>query len=268
MRVSDAPSIVGPAEAGIGHNKPPVSEIFKERHADLIAQVETLANDANDKRTDLTNDEASNDNERDAWIAVGTAAGKILKKVDAARSSEVDALNQEVKEWNNLFGTKTPVPGSLAARCTNIMVFARRVVDGYNQRQAEAERRRLAEEAARLREEEERKLAEAAAAESTKPVHSDIALNEAAVASHNAAVLEKQAVSTVATSVRTDAGTAVATGRWTFRIADRSKIDLNKVPFSLAEIEAALGRHAREHRDSMPIAGVEFFRQQTTQFRG
>lgn len=267
MRISDAPSIEDPV-VGIGHNRAPIADIFKERHAGLIADVEALANDANGNRENLTDGKVVNDNERDTWIRLGNAAAKALKRIEAARAGEVDALNAEVKEWNGLFGTKTPVPGSLAARCANIKAFAGLAVDDYNKRVAEVERRRLAEEAARLREIEEQKLAEAAAAEADKPVHSDIALNEAAAAAHNAAVLEQQAVSTAPTSVRTEAGTAVATGRWTFRIVDRAKIDLSKVPFSLAEIEAALGRHAREHRDSMPIAGVEFYRQTGTQFRG
>lgn len=267
MHISDAPSIEGPI-AGIGHNKAPVAEVFKEKHADLIAEVEKLATDANAKRETLPDGKVNDDDQRDTWIKLGTAAAKVLKRIETARAGEVEALNQEVKEWNRLFGTKTPVPGSLAARCTNIKAFASLAVDDYNTRVAEAERRRLAEEAARMREIENKKLAEAAEAEEAKPVHSDIALNEASAAAHNAAVLERQAVSTTATSVRTDAGTAVATGKWTFRIVDRSKIDLNKVPFSLAEIEAALGRHAREHRDSMPLAGVEFFRESKTQFRG
>lgn len=280
MKISDAPSIdVAEAPAGgpvqdpgighngIGHNRASIADIFRDRYASLIERVEKIAARASTERQKLQGDQIANDNERDSFIALGTEVAKIVKEVDRSREDEVATLRDETNQWNKLFGASAPVEGSLKHRLGKIKAFAQDRVDAYRERQAEAERRRLAEVAERFRAEEARKMAEAESL-ADRPIHSDIALGEAAAADHRASHAERQALATRAEPVRTDSGTAFSTGRWTFRVTDRSKIDLNKVPFSLAEIEAALGRHAREHRDSMPIAGVEFYRETKTQFRG
>ena len=167
MRVSDAPSIVGPADAGLGHNKPPVSVLFVDDHKDLIDEVEAIAKRANAAKDGLIDGKIANDNERDTWVSIGLASKKIAKQVCERRDEVTGPIREELNDWNKLFGVNVnPQPESLHARCLRIKNAAESLAGAY----ADEQRRKAAAEAAALaeaaRQEVQRKLDEAAASTS------------------------------------------------------------------------------------------------------
>ena len=269
MRVSDAPSIIGPADAGIGHNRPPVSALFVEEHKDLIDEVEALAGRANAAKDTMADGKIANDNERDTWVAIGIAAKKVAKQVCERREEVVAPIREEVNDWNRLFGVNAnPHPESLHARCLRIKNAAESLAGAYADVQRAAAQKAAAEAAARAREEAQRKLDEAAA--SGEGVIADVALQDAEKAEHKAKHLEAQALGAVAGPVRTEASTISSTTHWDFRIVDTSKVDLNgplRAHIKLDVIEKAIRAHVRANRDTMPLAGVEIFKTNTPRLR-
>ncbi|MCV0395429.1 MAG: hypothetical protein K5872_22035 [Rhizobiaceae bacterium] len=274
MRVSDAPSIETPevdeAVPGIGHNRPTVTDLFRDQCADLIEAVEKLATRANAERDKLGADKISSDDERDTFTSIGVEAAKLVKRVEARREEILQPLRNEISEWNALFGTDRPAQGSLKYRLNAMKGYASTIVGRYDEEQREIARKKAAEEAEAARKEAERRLEEAAAIDSAKSVTQDVALQEAAAADHRARHLERQALSAGAGPTRTDAGTISQATAWDFRIVDASRIDLNKLRphIPLADIEKAIRKHVRANRDTVPIAGVEIFQTTRTQFRG
>lgn len=269
MRVSDAPSIVGPADAGIGHNKPPVSVLFVEEHKDLIDEVEAIAARANTAKDDLAENKIANDNQRDTWVKIGLEAKKIAKRVRERRDEIVGPIREELAEWNKLFGVNVnPAQGSLNDRCTRISNAAESLAGAY----ADEQRRKAAAEAAALaevaRQEAQRKLDEAAA--STSEIVADVAFQEAEKAEHKAKHLEAQALGAGAGPVRTEAGTISERKSWDFRIVDISKVDLNgplRAHIGIDVIEKAIRAHIRANRNTVPLTGVDIFQSSKAQLR-
>lgn len=269
MRVSDVPSIVGPADAGLGHNKPPVSVLFVEDHKDLIDEVEAIAARANAAKDGLTGGKIANDNERDTWVSIGLASKKIAKQVCERRDEVVGPIREELNDWNKLFGVNVnPQPESLHARCLRIKNAAESLAGAY----ADEQRRKAAAEAAALAEaarlEAERKLDEAAA--STSEIVADVALQDALKAEHKAKHLEAQALGAGAGPVRTEAGTIGERKNWDFRIVDISKVDLNgplRAHIGIDVIEKAIRAHIRANRDTVPLTGVDIFQSRKPQLR-
>lgn len=269
MRVSDAPSIVGPADAGLGHNKPPISVVFVEQHKDLINEVEALAAQANAAKDTLTDGKIANDNERDTWVKLGIAAKAVAKTVCEKREEVVGPLREEVNDWNRLFGVNAnPHPESLHARCLRIKSAAESLAGAYADVQREKARKAAAEAAEAARLEAQHKLDEAAA--SGEGVIADVALQEAEKAEHKAKHLEAQAFGAASGPVRTDAGTISERKNWDFRIVDISKVDLNgplRAHIGIDVIEKAIRAHIRANRNTVPLAGVEIFQSTKAQLR-
>jgi len=269
MRVSDAPSIVGPADAGLGHNKPPVSVVFVENHKDLIDEVEALAARANAAKDGLADGKIANDNERDTWVSLGIAAKKVAKQVCEQRDEVVAPIRDELNDWNRLFGVNAnPHPESLHARCLRIKSAAESLAGAYADAQRAAAQKAAAELAAKQREEAQRKLDEAAAA--GDGVIADVALQEAEKAEHKAKYLEAQALGATAGPVRTDAGTISERKSWDFRITDIAKVDLNgalRAHIGIDVIEKAIRAHIRANRDTVPLPGVEIYQSSKAQLR-
>lgn len=262
QQVSDAPSIAGP-----GHNLATTADIFKDRYKDLIDNVEALAVRANDARDALVGAVIANDNDRDTFVQIGLEAAKLAKLIKEKREKVIEPLRTEVAEWNSLFGTDKPAPGSLNFRCDAMKDFAERAVGQYDREKREKERREAAAIADAARKEAQRKLEEAAS--TTHSVLSDIALQEAEAAERRAAVLENAALTAGTGPTRTEAGTISSGKKWDFRIVDTAKIDLNKLrPYlTVADLEKALRGYVRANRDTAPLAGVEIFQDTKTQFR-
>lgn len=269
MRVSDAPSIVGPADAGIGHNRPPVSALFVEEHKDLIDEVEALAGRANAAKDGMADGKIANDNERDTWVAIGIAAKKVAKQVCEKRDEVVGPIREELNDWNRLFGVNAnPHPESLHARCLRIKNAAESLAGAYADAQRAAAQKAAAELAAKQREEAQRKLDEAAAA--GDGIVADVALQEAEKAEHKAMHLEAQAMSAATGPVRTEAGTIGERKSWDFRIIDIGKVDLNgplRAHIGIDVIEKAIRAHIRANRDTVPLTGVEIFQSSKAQLR-
>lgn len=269
MRVSDAPSLLGPDDPGIGHNKAPVSEIFMDVHKDLITEVEALAARANAAKDNLSDGKVANDNERDTWVSIGLASKKIAKQVCDRRDGVTGPIRDELNDWNRLFGVNAnPHPESLHARCLRIKNAAESLAGAY----AEEQRRKAAAEAAAkaeiARQEAQRKLEEAAASQSE--IVADVALQEAEKAEHRAKHLEAQALGAGAGPVRTEAGTISERKSWDFRIVDVSKVDLNgplRAHIGIDVIEKAIRAHIRANRDTVPLAGVEIHQSSKAQLR-
>ena len=269
MRVSDAPSIVGPADAGLGHNKPPVSVLFVENHKDLIDQVEAIASQANAAKESLSDGRIANDNERDTWVRIGIEAKKIAKRVCEQRDEVVTPIRDELNDWNRLFGVNVnPHPESLHARALRIKNAAETLAGAYGEMQRAAAQKAAAELVAKQREEAQRKLEEAAAA--GDGIVADVALQEAEKAEHKAKHLEAQALGAAAGPVRTEAGMISERKSWDFRIVDVSKIDLNgllRAHIGIDVIEKAIRAHIRANRDTIPLPGVEIFQSTKAQLR-
>ncbi len=269
MRASDAPSIVGPAEAGPGHNKPPVSAIFVDENKDLIDEVEAIAARANAAKDGLVAGRIANDNERDTWVAIGLAAKKVAKEVCEKRDEVVGPIREELNDWNRLFGVNVnPHPESLHARCLRIKGAAESLAGAYADAQRAAAQKAAAEAAALARAESQRKLEEAAA--SPSGIVADVALQEAEKAEHKAKHLEAQALGTAAGPVRTDAGTISERKSWDFRIVDIAKVDLNgplRAHIGIDVIEKAIRAHIRANRDTAPLPGVEIYQSSKAQLR-
>lgn len=269
MRVSDAPSIVGPADAGIGHNKPPVSTLFVENHKDLIDAIEALATRANAAKDKLAEGRIANDNERDTWVSLGIAAKKVAKQVCEQRDEVVRPIREELDDWNRLFGVNAnPHPESLHARCLRIKTAAESLAGAYADAQRAAAQKEAAQKAALAREEAQRKLDEAAMAGGG--VIADVALQDAEKAEHKAKHLEAQALGAATGPVRTEAGSIGERKSWDFRITDINKVDLNgplRAHIGIDVIEKAIRSHIRATRDTAPLAGVEIFQATKAQLR-
>lgn len=269
MRVSDAPSIVGPADAGLGHNKPPVSVLFVDGHKDLIDEVEAIAARANAAKDALAEGRIGSDTERDTWVKLGLDAKRIAKQVCERRDEVVGPIREELNDWNKLFGVNVnPQPESLHARCLRIKSAAESLAGAY----ADMQRRKAAEAAAaaaeEARKEAQRKLDEAAS--STSEIVADVALQEAEKAEHKAKHLEAQALGAGAGPVRTEAGTIGERKSWDFRIVDIAKVDLNgplRAHIGIDVIEKAIRAHIRANRDTVPLTGVDIFQSSKAQLR-
>lgn len=262
MHVSDAPSIVGPDTPGLGHNQATMADLMRDRFQELIDEVEKLANEANEARDQLgTPPECQTDEQRDRLTELGIAAHKLAKRLDETKLATTKPLRDEVAEINKFFQTVTVRP-------ENIKAAFQKIVGAYDDRKRDEARRIAAAEAERARQEAQRKLEEAAA--TTHGVLSDVAMNEAAAAEHRAQHLAKQALGAGSGPTRTDAGTISHVTKWDFRIVDAAKLDLNALrPFiPLSDIEKAIRAHVRANRNTAPLAGVEIFADQKTQFRG
>lgn len=257
MQVSDAPSIAGP-----GHNLASVTDILKDRFVDLINEVESLAKEANEARDALgTPPKVITDEQRDDLTRLGIAARKLSKRLDETKLATTKPLRDEVAETNTFFQT-------LGARPDKIKTAFEQLVGTYDEEKRAEARRIAAERAERERAEAQRKLEEAAA--TSHGVMSDVVLKEAEAAEHRAQVAANEAMAVGSGPTRTEAGTISQRTSWTFRITDASKIDLNKLRphFGIADVEKALRAYVKAHRDTAPLAGVEFFPDHKTQFRG
>lgn len=257
MQVSDAPSIVGP-----GHNLATATDILKDRYVDLMNEVEDLAKRANVAREALGNPpKIDTDEQRDDLTKLGIEARKLSKRLDETKLATTKPLRDEVAETNTFFQT-------LGARPDKIKGAFEQLVGEYDEAKRAEARRAAAVEAERQRNEALRKLEEAAA--TSHGVLSDVVLQEAEAAERRAQVAENEAMAAGSGPTRTAAGTISQRTSWTFRIADVSKVDLNKLRphFGIADIEKALRSYVKAHRDTSPLAGVEIFPDTKTQFRG
>jgi hypothetical protein len=244
-----------------GNNPPTLAEELASRHKDLFALVEPLAQRANAQPKVITSD-AEN-------FALGTVvkdATAAIKSLEDARVAEKEPYLRGGQEVDGTFnapkGRLTKIVAGLSARADT---FA-------HEKKMEA-RRKAQEEEKKLRDEEERQRRMA-------QLDQDFGNYEAAEERvETAASFAHRADHAASTSVastpdltrsRSDEGmVATASDKWTFRVADWSKVDIAALrPFIPIDVlEKALRRHIGIHKGAMPIAGVEFVEGTKASFR-
>lgn len=257
------------AVPGIGHNRPSVSDILRDTQSDLIAEVDALAAEANAVRDELFKDlpedapkQLRSDEERDRLVGLAVRAGKLAKKVGETRLTTTKPLREEVEETNKFFNT-------IQLRPDRIKEVFESLINDYDRER----RRKAAIAAAKAAEaakvEAERKLAEAAASQHS--VVGDVVMEEAVAADERARKLASEASKAGSCSVKTDAGaTIIVSKEWTYSVEDWAKLDLRELrdAFTPDEIEKAIRKHIRAHRDTRPLSGVRIFQDETTRLRG
>lgn len=247
--------------AAIGHNNPPVTELLTETYAEMLAEIEPLADKASNAPKDV---ESEGDLAQVGDIVI--AAKQLTKKLDKAREDEKRPYLDAGREIQSFFAAPMDrlnrIATALEARAT---VYQRKVA---------AEARRKAEEEARIaREEEERqreiaRRAEEANRAKTAAKHDD----KAEDAAFRAAQAEATAQASAADLTRTRlASGSLATARteWAFEITDYNQIPLDLLRPYLArtDVEKALRSFVRVNRDTQPLAGVRIFEDVKARFR-
>ena len=253
-----APEI--PAPAGVGHNQPTPTAILRDKFQDLMNEVETLANEATEEKNKLQDGKIANDNQRDPFVSIGVAAGKLVKRLEALRLETTKPLRDEVDETNAFFKT-------LFNRANRIHAAFETLVGDFDTAQREAAKRVAAQAAEEAAAEARRKLDEAAA--SKHSMEGDVILQEAERAEHRAQHFASQALDAGTGPTRTASGTISQRTNWDFRITNAAKIDLNalRACFGIADIEKAIRLYVRNNRDTIPLAGVEIYPSTKTQLR-
>lgn len=257
MQVSDAPSIAGP-----GHNLATTTDILRDRFGDLIGQVDSFADRANNARAVLGEEGVvADDKQRDPLVSIGLDAGKLSKLIDAKRLETTKPLRDEVDETNKFFN-------ALSARMDRIKTRFEEIVGAYDRKKRDEERRRAAEAALLAQEEAGRKLAEAQAEQHS--VVADVIVNEAIAAEQRADRLAAAATTAGTGPTRTEAGTISSSSPWTFAVEDWQKVDVAELrdQFSVAEIEKAIRAHVKKFKNTRPLKGVRIFQDEKTRFRG
>ncbi len=223
----------------VGANHPPLVDRLAMDHADLIAEVEKLAERANAAPRKIVSDA-----DAEAVKAVNRDAAALWKKIDGVRVDEKEPFLRGGNEVQAFFKPHLD-------RADKIKTFFQGVADEKARADAAEERRRRDEEARKLREEadRQREIAERAAA-AERPTAASKAEVKAEEAIERAERLE---VAPVALDG--------AKTEWAFRIINPDAVDLNALrSFIPADaVEKAIRQHMRIHKGSRPIAGVEFF---------
>lgn len=221
------------------NNPPPLPEILAQNYAFLCAELETLAQRANEAPKKIV-DEAT----AEAVVAIRKDATAFFKKADGIREQEKEPHLQASRDVDDFFRP-------LKERAERMRKFFIGVEDERARELAAEERRRREDEARKAREEEQRQreIAERQAA-AARPVAAAKAEDKAEAAAERASRLE-------VAPVVIDGAKA----EWTFTIVDAEKVDLNALRAFIPQeaIEKALRQHVRIHKGSRPIAGVEFF---------
>ncbi|RVD44911.1 hypothetical protein EN742_00770 [Mesorhizobium sp. M4A.F.Ca.ET.020.02.1.1] len=254
--ISNAPSI-----AGLGHNLATTGDILRDRFKPILDEVEDLARRATAQKNALTDGAIANDNERDPFVSLGIEARKLAKRLAETKLATTKPLRDEVAETNRFFDT-------IIVRPETIQSAFETIVGRYDAKKREEARIAAAEVARIAQEEAKRKLDEAAS--SSHSILGDVLMQEAADAENRAQVLANEAITAASGPTRTEAGTISSTARWTHRITDPAKVPLEKLrPYiSIDDLDKFVRAYVRANKNTAPLAGVEIFQDQKTQFRG
>lgn len=247
---------------GIGGNNPPeptLTETLSDRYADLFGEVEPLATRANALPASLETDDQVGETGD-----VVTDAVALKKRIDDARKKEKAPIIAAGKEVDALFNAAL----DRLARISNALT--QRVTD-YNRAKAAAERRRREEEERKAREQAEAARLDAAfEAEGGDIKAAEQHFKQADLAEQHAEEAAQPVRAADLTRVRSEGGTTVSTKTEVkARVVDWDAIDLNKLRhfFKREDVEKALRAFTRINKKSVPIAGVEFYDEETAQFR-
>ncbi|QPC87087.1 hypothetical protein GA830_10305 [Mesorhizobium sp. NBSH29] len=201
------------------------------------------------------------DEQREALVTLSLQAAKLIKKVDETRLLTTKPLREEVEETNKFFT-------AIVDRPTRVKSSFDSMIGDYDSARRDAQRREAAAAARKAEEIAKAKLDEATQVEHS--VQSDVVMNEAAAAENFAQKMAALAVTAGSGPVRTEAGTVFSTKTWEFRVTDWAKLDLRELrdSFTSDEIEKAIRKHVRTHKNTKPLAGVTIFQDEKTRLRG
>ncbi|MDR6431256.1 hypothetical protein [Brucella pseudogrignonensis] len=244
--------------AVIGGNNPPIKEALADQYKELVSLIDPIAERANAHPRKIESDD-----DLGPLGEIVLDAKALSKRIEAARKTEKDPFVKGGKEVDQFFHPLTD-------RLDRIVDVFENEATKYQRAKAEAERRRAADEAAKLRAEEDRKLREAETAKRDSTVERK--KDEAADLNSQAADADRRADASAAelTKVRTDNGvTASAKTKWAFRIVDLAAIDLNSLRdfFRVEDIEKAIRSKVAIHKGNAKIEGVDVFEDVKATFR-
>ncbi|MCX5516192.1 hypothetical protein C3941_19570 [Kaistia algarum] len=225
----------------IGANHPPLADRLALDHADLIAEVEKIAERANAAPRKII-DEATGE----AVVAIRKEASAFFKKADGIRVQEKEPHLQASRDVDDFFRP-------LKDRAEKMMKFFIGVEDDRARELAAEERRRREEEARKAREEEQRQR--------------EIAERQAAAARPTAAAkAEDKAEAAAERAERLEIAPVVLDGakaEWAFRVVDPDALLATLGPLGAFigsdVIEKALRQFTRINKGSRAIPGIEFF---------
>lgn len=249
------------AAADIGHNRPPLVEVLAEKHADLAAKVEGIADRANKAPRIVTSDE-------DLAI-IGTLivdARNLFKTADKEREAEKEPFLRGGREVDAFFKVHTD-------RLNRIGEAFRKLADTWTRQKAEDERRRLAAEAEKARQEAARQTEiaqRAAEANRTKTAEKHEAKAEDAQRAADEAAAAAASPAADHVRQRMDTGIlATAKTEWAFEITDYDAIPLEKLrPYLKREhVEQAIRSLVKIQKNATPLPGVRIFEDVKSSFR-
>lgn len=251
------------ALADIGHNHPPeptLRERIEETYSIQFAAIDGIASRANALPKEIATD-------ADCGLVadVVSAASKMCKTLEALRKVEKEPFIRDGKVVDVTFneGRIVRLDKIGEGLTSRISAFNRAKAAKAREEQAAIERKaREAAEQARLDAAMEAEGGNYAAEQH----HNEAAHKATAQAQEAAAPIKAAHV----TRVVSDAGTKITTRTEVkARVIDWQAIDLNALrPFIKQDaVEAALRLHVKQYKKSVPIAGVEFFDDETASIR-
>lgn len=142
----------------------------------------------------------------------------------------------------------------------------------YSRAKADAERRRLAEEAARLQAEADERAEKARKAEEAGRIKTaEKQTAHAAELADQAQTAQKASEAKPADLARTRGDVALSTLKttWDYEVEDWGQIDVRELSVYLSEevLDKAIKAHIRIHKDRKPLTGVRIFEKSSQQFR-
>jgi len=261
-----------------GGNRPPIAEFYAEQNdllpayladdnADIVSRVAELMAAFDRAPSSVTTDDMAG--KVADFIAQVTKCHKQAeaKRVDAkagplTAGRLIDGFFQK-EVLTKLDSIKKPLVDRLSA---------------YQRAKAEEERRRREEAERILREEAQRAAAEAeraaAALNTVADLDAAIAAEAEADAKRAEAIKALEATQAKAADMHTARGdygsSASLRTTWKARSENWDKVDLNQLRELIGAdvVQKAANAHARMYKDSKPIAGIEFYAEETAVVRG
>ncbi|MBN9441137.1 hypothetical protein [Bosea sp. (in: a-proteobacteria)] len=223
---------------GIGHNKPPISEVLAEAYSDLIKEVDVLQ-----KRYEKAPATVGSLDQKAVLGEIIVPLGKLATRLDDLRKKENEphlAAQRETNNWFNSFiDDLKAMKKSLEDRAT-----------AYDQKLLDMERERREQERQRAEDEEarQRKIASDAAAGGDLAASAE-ADEKADEAGRAAETLDGAPATRAADITRVRSGSIVGSSRteWKGEIVDIDKLDVVKLrPYLKREdLQKALNTYVR-----------------------
>lgn len=254
--------------AVLGDNSATVTDILRDTQADLIKMVDAIRAEENGARDAMSKATPEGekiiirtDEQRDVVLGIGVKSGKLATTIDNTRLATTKPDREKVEEINKFFNV-------LKDHADKIKSIFGDLIGDYDRLKRDQARRAAAIASQLADEEAARKLAEATASQNS--VESDVVMNEAIEADNRARKLQAAATTAGTGPTRTEAGTVSSTKSWTHTVVDWPQVNLTEFrdSFTPDEIEKAIRKHVKSHKNTKPLTGVRIFQDEKTSLRG